>query len=273
MRGMFTAGVIDVMLEHNITVDGAIGVSAGAVFGCNYKSKQIGRIIRYNKRFCNDSRYMSFRSLLKTGNLFSVPFCYDTVPYHLDPIDTDAYQKNPMPFYVVCTDVKTGKPVYHRCDRADKTDIDWFRGSASMPLVSTPAWVGKQGLLDGGISDSIPLQALEKLGYKRNIVILTQPKGYKKSKNKAVPFMKVALHKYPKVVDAMATRHLRYNEQTAYVEQREREGFAFVLRPTAPLNIPHIEHDPNELERVYQLGRRVATERLPAMQAFLSAPR
>ena len=115
MRGLFTAGVIDVMMEEGIGFDGAIGVSAGAVFGSNYKSNQPGRGIRYNLRFCQDPRYSSFRSLAKTGDLFGADFCYREIPDHLDPFDREAYESSPMDFYVVATDVHTGKPVYHNC--------------------------------------------------------------------------------------------------------------------------------------------------------------
>ena len=134
MRGMFTMGVIDIMMEHGITYDGGIGVSAGAAFGCNYKSGQRGRVIRYNKAYCKDKRFSSIHSWMKTGNLFGVDFCYHELPEKLDPFDNDAYVANPMDFYVVCTDVMTGKPVYHRCDTGIGENVDWMRASASIPL-------------------------------------------------------------------------------------------------------------------------------------------
>ena len=127
---------LDVMMEQDIIFDGAVGVSAGAVFGCNYKSRQPGRVIRYNKRYCRDPRYVSIRSLLKTGDLYGESFCYHELPDRLDPFDAAAYRKNPMEFYVVCTDALTGEAVYHRCDRGDARDLQWMRASASMPMVS-----------------------------------------------------------------------------------------------------------------------------------------
>ena len=136
MRGMFTAGVLDVLMEHDITVDGAIGVSAGAVFGCNYKSHQIGRAIRYNTQYCNDRRYASFKNLLRTGNLYSEQFCYHDVPEKLDPFDETAFAASPMDFFVVCTDVKTGEPIYHKCRTGDAEDVRWMEASASMPLAA-----------------------------------------------------------------------------------------------------------------------------------------
>lgn len=156
MRGLFTAGVIDVFLENDITFSAAVGVSAGAAFGCNFKSRQNGRVLRYNKRFCNDKRYCSFESLVKTGDLYGADFCYREIPEVLDPFDNDAFEQNPMAFYVVATNVYTGEPVYKRLDKVDGDCYEWMRASASMPMVSRPVKVGGYTLLDGGMSDSIP---------------------------------------------------------------------------------------------------------------------
>lgn len=271
MRGMFTAGVIDVMMEHDIAFDGAIGVSAGAVFGCNYKSHQIGRSLRYNTKFCKDPRYASFRSLLTTGDLYGADFCYNEIPNKLDPFDLETYRNSPMEFYVVCTDVETGKPVYQKCMTGDAHDILWMRASASMPLVSRIVEVDGYKLLDGGISDSIPIRQFQKLGYDRNIIVLTQPLDYVKPKNQMVPLLRIMMRKYPNLVRTMRFRHDIYNATTAYIRKLEQKGRVLVIRPEAPLNIARVEHDPKELTRVYQLGRSVAEKRLEEMQAFLSA--
>lgn len=270
MRGMFTAGVIDVMMEHDIVFDGAIGVSAGAVFGCNYKSHQIGRSLRYNTKFCQDPRYASFRSLLTTGDLYGADFCYNEIPNKLDPFDLETYRNSPMEFYVVCTDVETGKPVYQKCMTGDAHDILWMRASASMPLVSRIVEVDGYKLLDGGISDSIPIRQFQKLGYDRNIIILTQPLDYVKPKNQMVPLLRVMMRKYPNLVRTMRFRHDIYNATTAYIRKLEQKGRVLVIRPEAPLGIARVEHDPKELTRVYQLGRDVAEKRLEEMQTFLA---
>ena len=136
MRGLFTAGVIDVMMEKEIEFDGAIGVSAGAAFGCNYKSKQIGRALRYNINDCKDKRYCSMKSLITTGNLYGAEFCYHELPDKLDIFDCETFENNPMEFYLVCTDVLTGKPIYKKCEKADYDCLEWMRASASMPLAS-----------------------------------------------------------------------------------------------------------------------------------------
>ncbi|MBP3627251.1 MAG: patatin family protein [Clostridia bacterium] len=269
MRGMFTAGVIDVLLENGIELDGAIGVSAGAVFGCNYKSKQAGRVIRYNMRFARDKRYCSFRSLFKTGNLYGEKLCYHDIPEKLDIFDVDTYKNSPMEFYVVCTDVLTGKAVYKKCEEGKGDDIEWMRASASMPLVSTVVEVGGYKLLDGGVADSIPLKFFEGIGYEKNIVVLTQPNGYVKGKNKTLSIAKFVLRKYPKLIDALAKRHIGYNETLDYVRQRETQGNCLVIRPEAALEIGHIEHNPDNMKRVYEIGRQTAQRQLEEIKKFI----
>lgn len=269
MRGMFTCGVIDVMLEQGIDFDGAIGVSAGAVFGCNYKSKQIGRAIRYNKRFCRDKRYCSFRSLITTGDIYNAKFCYETLPNELDIFDVDTYRSNPMEFYATCTDVTTGKPVYHNCMDGGEEDIQWFRASASIPMLSRIVHIGDYQLLDGGIADAIPLSYFESIGYDRNVVVLTQPAGYVKEINKYLPLAKVSLRKYPDMINAIADRHIRYNETTRMIAKKEAKGEIFVIRPPHALEVGSTERDANKLEEVYQCGRNEMMRVLDDMKAFL----
>ena len=229
MRGMFTCGVIDVLMENNIRFDGAAGISAGAVFGCNYKSRQIGRAIRYNKNYCKDPRYCSYRSLIKTGDLYGADFCYRELPDVLDPFDKETFKNDPMEFYIGATDVKTGKCAYHKCTDGGENDLLWMRASASMPIASKPVRIGDGAYLDGGIADSIPYEYMESLGYNRNVIVLTQPKGYVKKKSPSI--MKMALHKYPAIAEGMANRHVIYNRQVEGVEKREADGQSFVIRP------------------------------------------
>lgn len=269
MRGMFTAGVLDVLMEHDISVDGAIGVSAGAVFGCNFKSHQIGRTIRYNTEYCNDRRYASFKNLLRTGNLYSEQFCYHEVPERLDPFDAEAFRASPMDFFVVCTDLATGDPIYHKCRNGDAEDIQWMQASASMPLAARPVKIGHYKLLDGGVADSIPIRFFESIGYERNIIILTQPKGFIKTKNKMLPAIRTRYVRYPEFVDAVADRHERYNETTAYISMLEEAGKDYVIRPPIPLEIGAMERDPAQLRRVYDTGRAVAEIQIDKIRAFL----
>ncbi len=269
MRGMFTAGVTDVMMENGIEFDGAIGVSAGAAFGCNYKSRQIGRAIRYNMKYCNDERYCGFKTLIKTGDIYGVDFCYHEIPEKLDIFDAETYKQNPMEFYVVCTDVITGKPIYHKCGREVSEDLLWMRASASMPLVSRIVDIEDGKYLDGGMSDSIPLKYFEGIGYDKNIVVLTQPEGYIKQKNRFVPLMKITLKAYPEMIKTMASRHIMYNDTTKYIKTREDSGEVLVIRPPEALNIGAVEHNPDRLKRVYELGRKTAETRIDEIKEFL----
>ena len=268
MRGLFTAGIIDVMMEAKVEPDGLIGVSAGAAFGCNYKSRQPGRAIRYNKRFARDKRYCSWQSWLKTGNLYNADFGYRIIPTQYDIFDDKAFEENPMEFYAVCTDVETGKPVYKKLEKSGQLTYDWIRASASMPLASKVVELEGMKVLDGGVADSIPLEYFENIGYERNLVILTQPDGYVKEHNKLMPLMRLSLRKYPNMIEAMNNRHIMYNKELSYVYQAESTGRALVIRPEAPLPIGHISHNPDEMQRVYEIGRATGMKYIERIKAF-----
>lgn len=268
MRGLWTAGIIDVMMEHHIEPDGLIGVSAGAAFGCNMKSRQIGRAIRYNARFAKDPRYSGVRSLLKTGDYFNAKFGYHVVPYEYDIFDIKTFEQNPMQFTFVCTDVETGKAVYHDMRQVNYDELEWLRASASMPVVSKIVEVQGRKLLDGGVADSIPLEYFEKEGYERNIVILTQPAGFQKSPNKLMPVIRIALRKYPLMVKALEERHIMYNRQLDYVAKAEAEGRCLVIRPEGKIPIGHISHNPDKMHHVYELGRQTGEQYIQKIKTF-----
>lgn len=269
MRGLFSAGITDVWMENGIEFDGLIGVSAGAAFGCNIKSRQPGRAIRYNKRFARDPRYSGWRSLWKSGDIFNAQFAYHEVPAKYDIFDNEAFDSNPLAFYVVCTDVETGKPVYKQLTKTDYDCYEWIRASASMPIVSKVVELEGMKLLDGGITDSVPLKKMEELGYERNVVILTQPEGYVKGPNRLMPLIRISLRRYPKAVKASRDRHLMYNQQLEYVRQREKEGNTLVIRPDSALKIGHIEHDADKMQKIYDIGRKKGEETLQKVKDFL----
>ena len=268
MRGLFTAGVIDVLMENGIEFPAFVGVSAGAAFGCNYKSRQIGRALRYNKRFCRDPRYCSFRSLFKTGDVFGAQFCYHEVPNTLDPFDGKAFNENPMAFYLVASDVETGKPFYKRLARADDTAYEWIRASASMPIVSRVVELDGKKFLDGGVTDSIPLAFMERQ-YDRNVVVLTRPRDYQKQPASKLWLYRLTLRKYPNMLRAVRERHLMYNEQRAHVFAQEKAGKAFVICPDKPLEVGRMEHDPEQLQKAYDTGRQTALRQLGALKRFM----
>lgn len=270
MRGLFTAGVIDVMMEEGIEFDGLVGVSAGSSFGCNYKSRQPGRVLRYNLKYCKDSRYMGLMTLLRTGDLVGAEFAYHTLPRELDVFDADAFEKNPMEFYSVSTDVATGSPVYYKMERVTRESLEWLRASASMPGVTRPVRVDDgRYMLDGGISDSIPLKFAQESGFKRNIVILTQPRDYVKS---AAPklLLRLFLKRYPAILRAMEHRHEMYNAQLEYLRQQADLGDTLIIAPDAPLPIGRVSSNRKRMCQVYQLGRDAGIANLAAVRRFLS---
>ena len=269
MRGLFTAGVMDVMMEQGIRFDGIVGVSAGATFGCNYKSGQPGRVLRYNVRFKDDPRYMGLRSFLRTGDLVGAEFSYHTMPNELDVFDFEAYNSDPAEFHVVCTDALTGDPVYQRLDRMDDEGLEWIRASASMPLVSRPVSLGGRLLLDGGIADSIPLRYFQGQGFLRNVVILTQPKGFYKRKTKLMPLFHLFMRRYPAIVKAMSRRHLMYNDELAYLSEQERQGSILTICPQRTLPIGRTEQKEQKMRLVYGMGREAGRAALHRIEDFV----
>ena len=269
MRGMFTAGVLDVFLENNIEFDGAVGVSAGATFGCSFKSKQIGRTIRYNVKYCRDKRYCSIRSLLFTGDLFGADFCYRKLPDELDIFDIDTFNENPMKFYVVCTDIETGKAVYHDMENATRDDCEWYRASASLPIAARIVEIDGRKYLDGGMTDSIPIKFMQNEGYDKNVVILTQPRDYVKGKESMLPIIKRLYRKYPKLIEALENRHIMYNDTLDYIRSEEKKGNILVISPESDLKIGHVEHNADNLKRVYEIGRKTGKKNLEKIKNFL----
>lgn len=271
MRGMFTCGILDVFLEKGIEFDSAVGVSAGAVFGCNYKTRQLGRALRYNKRFSRDRRYCSVWSLLTTGDLYGAKFCYDELPNVLDPFDYDSFKKNPMEFWCVTTDVESGKARYDLMDDGRGDDMLLMRASASMPIVSRPVKVKGRELLDGGVADPIPFDFMLSRNVDRTLVILTQPYDYVKGKEGLLPIFKILYRVRRKgISSAMAIRHNVYNSETERLKALEKEGKVYVLRPEKPLEVGKTEKDPERLQTVYDEGRRLALAKLDEIVGYLS---
>ena len=270
MRGMYTCGILDVLMQNHIYLDGMVGVSAGIAFGCNYKSHQAGRALRYNVRFARDKRYSGIKSLLKTGNYYNAWFAYHLVPTHYDVFDYNAFEDSPMECYAVCYDVNTGEGVYQRLDKVNYECFEWIRASASMPVVAQPVEIGGHLLLDGGLADSIPLEFMINKGYERNVVVLTREEGFMKTAEHGLWLMKPFLRKYPRVIEALRHRPAVYNRQLQFVREQERQGKAFVFRPKTSLNVSRTTHNPEEMNRVYQQGRDEALQRLDELKQFLA---
>lgn len=252
MRGMYTAAILDCFLDKKITVDGILGVSAGALFGVNYCSKQKGRVLRYNKKYVKDPRYMSIRSLITTGDIVNKDFAYNEVPFKLDVFDEETYSKSKTDFYAVITNIKTGQAEYKKLINVS-IQIDELRASGSMPFVSKPVKIDNNKYLDGAIADSIPILKCEEMGYEKIIVVLTRPLEYRKKKNNQF-ITKLFYRKYPNLVKAINNRYIKYNETLDIIIDKENKKEIFVFRPSKDLNLKRIEKDPNRLQEMYDLG-------------------
>lgn len=271
MRGLFSCGVLDVLMKKGIDFDGVVGVSAGACFGCNIKSKQMGRALRYNLKFCKDPKYGSFRSLITSGDYYNADYCYRYVPEEVDLFDRKTFYENPMEFYIVTTDIESGKPFYYNCKEEDPLLLEWIRASASLPFFARIVEIGDKKFMDGGISDSIPIRYMEKQGYEKNVVILTQPRGYVKKAAGMMSLLKIKYRKYPKMVEALSKRHEMYNETLSYIWDREKQGKLLVICPDEPLPISRIEHDPAVLQKTYDLGYSLAEREWQKICCFLKS--
>lgn len=268
MRGIYTAGVLDVFMDKGIVFDGVLGVSAGAIHGSSYVSGQRGRNIRYYKKYCNDKRFMSFRNILLTGDIVGEKFCYHELPEKLEPFDYDTFDKSSMEFYVGCSNVETGKPEYIRITDM-KTEIDLLRASASLPYVSRIVHVKGMKLLDGGCTDSIPVTAFRKMGFTKTVVVLTRHHGYVKKAEKSV-FADIVYRKYPQFVRAVKNRPDTYNQTIKEIESLEEAGEIFVIRPSRPLEVNRTKASPQELQMAYDAGMNDALAQFEAMTKWMN---
>ncbi len=267
MRGIYTAGVLDVFLEHEIEFDGVIGVSAGAIHGCSFVSGQKGRSIRYYKKYCNDKRFVSLRNLILTGDIAGEQFCYHEIPERLDPYDFEAFNASKTEFYVTCSNVETGK-AEHLPITDMRAQVDRMRASASLPYASRIVRAEGMKLLDGACTDSIPVGAFHRLGFKRLVVIMTRPRGYvKKPERRWLPGL--YYRRYPAFARALRRRHENYNRTVRQIERLEAAGKLFVIRPSRALELKRTEHDVKKLDAAYELGRADALQRMEGMKKWL----
>ena len=255
MRGMYTAGVIDTFLDNNINIDCIVGVSAGALFGANYFSNQKGRALRYNKKYCKDKRYISINSLLKTGNIINKDFAFYKITNELDLFDNDTFIKNNKDYYVVITNVETGKAEYVNIKNVVE-NLEVLRATSAMPLVSKMVDINGNKYLDGALADSIPVDFAKDMGYDKIIVVLTRPLNYRKEpfSKLATCFINLKYKKYPVLKEVIKNRYIKYNEQVEKFIDMENRGEIFVIRPSKKVDISRLEKDENKLQEMYDLG-------------------
>lgn len=254
MKGIYTAGVLDFFLDKEIMFSECYGVSAGACALCSYLSKQRKRAYRTNVNYLDQKAYCSVESLLKTGNIFGAEMCYGLIPDYLDPYDHETFEQYEGKAYAVVTNIRTGKPEYMQLKDMHK-DIIAVQASSSMPLVSRNVKIGDNYYLDGGISDFIPLRHSMKEGNTKNVVVMTKEEGYiRQPAGKELALMKVRYARYPKVYELMRDRHIRYNSTVKYIEEQQKQGNVFVIRPKHISNVGRLEKEKAKLEALYEEG-------------------
>lgn len=267
MRGLYTAGVLDAFMDNDIYFDGVIGVSAGAIHGCSFVSRQRGRSIRYYKKYSSDPRFMGFSNILKNGDIVDVDFCYHELPEKLDVYDNEAFKKSKTDFYVSVTDLETGK-AYHKHMQDMFTEIDYLRASASLPYFSRPVHLDGKKYLDGAIGDSVPVEAFQKMGYEKCVVVLTRQDGYVK-KPEYSWLAKLWFPKHKAFAKALQNRHESYNNTIKRIKEMETAGEVIVIRPAESLNIGRLENDPVKLESIYKIGYEDGLNALTKVRTFI----
>ena len=271
LRGIYTAGVLDVLLKNNVKVDKIIGVSAGALFGVNYKSNQAGRALRYNKKYCNNKNYMSYYSFFTTGNIVNREFCFDKLVNELDPFDYETYSNNNIDFYATVTNLETGNAEYHLIKNLrNEKDSEYLRASGSMPFVSRIVEIDGKKYLDGAIADSIPVDKMLTMDVDKIIVVPTRPIDFRRRKKTAI-FNKLKYKKYPKFVDKLSNRYKMYNKEVERIIDLENQGKVFVIRPSRFVNIKRLEKNPEIIQEMYDLGVSDTKSKLKELKKYLES--
>ncbi|MGX7112741.1 patatin-like phospholipase family protein [Gemella cuniculi] len=267
MRGLYTAGVLDIFLENNIKVTDVVGVSAGTLFGVNYVSNQPKRALRYNLKYINDKRYMSVGSWLKTGNLINKDFTYYRVPFQLDVFDNKTFKKSKINFFATVTNIETGEAEFIKIEDAFK-QMETLRATSALPFISKIIEVNGKKYLDGGIANSIPVDFFEKQNFDKIIVILTRPISYRKKKTSRLQY-KLFYKKYPRLVEKLENRYQDYNSTVEKIIELEKQKKFFVIRPSQKIMIKRLEKDEKKLQEVYDLGTKDAKMIMQDLKEYL----
>lgn len=268
MRGLYTAGVLDIFLDNGIKADTVIGTSAGVLFGVNYASGQRGRALRYNKKYAPKGSYMGIRSLLTTGNIINKQFAYYDLPSKLDLFDEEAYEKSGMDFYATVTNVETGEAEYIKITDCF-AQMEAMRATSAMPYVSRIVEYEGKKYLDGGVADSIPVEKCKAMGCDRVIVVLTRPLAYRKSKtNPGLANLRYG-RRYPRLAERINNRPDEYNACVEKIIEMENRGEIFVIRPSRTVKVRHIERDPEKLQAIYDLGAADCAAKMDELKAYL----
>lgn len=268
MRGFFTMGVLDFFMDNDIYINNIYGVSSGACQACSYASKQRGRAYEINTKYRDDKRFASVYSLIKTGDYFGKEYQLKTIPKELSPYDYEAFRNSNMNFYSVATNCETGQAEYLKIEDMD-TEIEKIWASSTLPLLSRMVEIDGKKYLDGGMSDSIPVNRAIKDGNKKIVVVLTRDISYRKKKNSLLPIIRMKYKKYPKLVEALENRHKIYNKTIAYIRKLEADGKIIVIRPEKKVEIGRLEDDVQKLTVLYNQGYETAAKYKDKILSYL----
>ena len=257
MRGTFTSGVLDNLLDKGIDFPLTVGVSAGACNGLSYMSKQRGRARRSNIDLYDEYRYVGLKYMFTQRNIMDFKLLFETFPNEICPYDYDAFFARKERFVMVTTNCLTGEACYMEEKTSAERVIEIVKASSSLPFAAPMVTIDDIPMLDGGIADSIPVQYAMNQGFNKFVIVLTRNKGYRKEE-KNNPFVKLFYRKYPKLQEAINQRAANYNKTLDLIEKLEQEGRTLVIRPEKPLKVSRIEKDINKLVELYNEGYELA---------------
>lgn len=270
MRSLYTSGVLDVLMENNIEVDAVVGVSAGALTGANYISKQIGRSAKINIEYCNDSRYIGLRAIKQSKGLFGFDYLFKEISENQVPFDAETFNNNKCEFIVGATNCNTGKTEYFA--KTTWNDIENIvQASSSMPLVSNMVDINGVKYLDGAIECNIPIKWAIDNNYEKIIVVLTRDENYIKEpiSSKAKKAYSIVYKKYPKLIETIFNRPETYNDLTKEIKNLENQGRILVVRPSKPIEVSKLERDKEKLKALYDMGKKEAIDKLKQIIEYI----
>ena len=272
MKCAYNAGILDAFLDEHLTFDYCIGVSAGSGNLASYLAGQRGRNLRFFTEHIHSPEYFGWKSLVKTGNLFGLPYIYGelTRAGGKDPLDFPAFQNNPADYRAVVTNALTGQPEYFGREKMQQDDYRLIMASSAIPVACRPVILDGTPYFDGGLTDAIPVRHALEEGCTKLVVILSKNRGYVRKPQGMRALYRWSCRRYPNVIDAIANRHIRYNENLQDVFALEQAGTAFVFAPSEPLRVGTYSIQEDAERELYNLGLRDFAAQRERLAAFLS---
>lgn len=254
MRGLYTAGLLEYFMEKDLFFPYVIGVSAGACMAASYLSRQAGRNRKVNIDLVSDPRYLSFRNFIRKREIFGMDFLFDDIPNKVVQFDFDTFLSGNEKFLIGTTDCRTGKPIYYNKHEHGNDILTIIRASSSLPFIAPIVEYDGKLLLDGGLTDPIPIKKSVTDGYKRNIVIMTKSEGYRKQPSRLTSVAKYIYRKHPKVARVLIEQYKVYNDTLNYIHSEQQKGNLYLIQPSVEVPVSRIERNQNRLTQLYELG-------------------